>query len=170
MNARACAVCLLIVACLLLIWRTTCYKFQSCFPPFLIDAVPVRFSLSWSFPSPDSLPTLFSPSVTQMPTFFIFPSLISAWIHFDWWIDVAYWHEVFPCLPVLCVCVIEKACAGDTCFDAANALMQMWGASPSAGLLWCLGRLHRCWWGGARLVVSGGWGRWYVERDGWETM
>jgi hypothetical protein len=46
-----------------------------------------------------------------------------------------------PC----CVSVIETARGGDTCFDA-DALMQMWGASPSSGFLWCLG---------GRLVLNG---------------
>lgn len=56
-----------------------------------------------------------------------------------------------PC----CVSVIETACVGDTCFDA-DTLMQMWGASPSAGFLWCLGEALSLLCSGGRLVVNGG--------------
>lgn len=101
--------------------------------------------------------------------FKIFAGLISARIHFDWWIDVAYWHEDFPSLPALYV--TETACVGgDTCFDAADILFD---AERLAIQLWCSGL-----WGDtfSLLLVESGQrvlgvigGESSVESDGWET-
>lgn len=100
--------------------------------------------------------------------FKIFASLISAWIRFDWWIDVAYWHEDFPSLPALYV-IETGLCGGNTCFDAADTLFdaerpafQLWFSSLWGDIFFiALGGVGEswCWVGGE----SG------VESDGWET-
>lgn len=120
--------------------------------PLLFGAVPVRFSLPWNCNSPSPSPPL-SPVCNTMP-FKIFASLISTRIHFDWWIDVAYWHEDFPSLPALYV--IETACVGWHLLWCCRRSVWCGKASHSAVMPWSLGRWFFIAAGGVRAVGVGG--------------